>query len=110
MAKTGQISNVSDATLKKHIRAVSALKHTLETAQGEYRAALKAAKTEGINTGQLIAAMAAKKREVEDVHGDLKDYVRYLALFDMPVEQLDLFGAKIVGDEDEGDEDPETGE
>ena len=86
-------NNVSDATLQKHIRAISGLKQTLESAQGDYRAALKSAKRDGVNTGQLIAAMGAKKRELEDVQSDLRQYVRYLGLLNMPVVQLDLFHA-----------------
>lgn len=92
-ALVDRASNVSDATLQKHIRAVSGFKETLETANAEYRASLKAAKKEGVNTGELIKAMAAKKRELEDVGRDLKQYVRYLGLMNMPVRQLDLFGA-----------------
>ena len=86
-------SNVSDATLQKHIRVIAGLKTTLDSAQGDYRAALKAAKREGVNTGQLIAAMGAKKRELEDVQSDLKQYIRYLGLLNMPVVQLELFHA-----------------
>ena len=106
MAKrlTTAASNVSDATIQKHIRAITGLKTDLDSAQGDYRAALKAAKTAGINTGQLIAAMAAKKREVEDVKGDFRSYLRYLQLCEVPI-QLDMFGAaaaKTADDEDEG--------
>lgn len=107
-------SNVSDATLQKHIRAISGFKTTLESAQGEYRAALKAAKSDGVNTGQLIAAFSAKKREAEDVTGDLRQYLRYLALLNMPMTQGDLFAGAADAEPDDGDaegsEDGEGGE
>jgi predicted DNA-binding ribbon-helix-helix protein len=113
MAKSlvSKASNVSDATLQKHIRAISGLKTTLESAQGEYRAGLKAAKAEGVNTGMLIAALAAKRREPEDVNGDLRNYVRYLALLNMPVHQLDLFASANVKVHDvPDDEESEAGD
>lgn len=96
-------SNVPDAVIQKHIRAVSGLKTNLETAQGEYRAGLKAAKTAGINTGQLIAAMAAKKRELEDVQGDFRAYVRYLHLLEVRV-QADMFEDVATVDEEPEEE------
>jgi predicted DNA-binding ribbon-helix-helix protein/ribosome modulation factor len=95
MAKplVSKASNVSDSTLQKHIRAISSLKTTLDSAQGEYRSALKAAKAEGVKTAMLIAALAAKRRDADDVTSDLRDYVRYLALLNMPVHQMDLFAS-----------------
>ena len=84
--------NLTDGTIQKHIRAITGLKAALDSANGEYRAAVKAAKSDGVKTSQLLAAMSAKKREQEDVTSDLRDYVRYLGLFNMPVTQMDLFG------------------
>lgn len=106
-------SNVSDSTLQKHIRAISGLKEALESAQGEYRAGLKAAKSDGVRTSMLIAAFSAKKREIEDVQADHRDYIRYCALMNMPIIQLEMFGTPpkkgSEPDADE-DEDPEAAE
>jgi hypothetical protein len=86
-------TNVTDATIRKHVQALTGLKLSADSAHAEYRAGLKAAKRDGINTGQFIAAMGAKKREIEDVTADLRNYVRYLSLVNMPVTQTDLFGS-----------------
>lgn len=93
-------SNVTDARLQKHIRAISGFKVALDSAQGEYRAGLKAAKTDGINTGQLIAAMAAKKRELDEVKTDFRAFMRYMAVLDMPLHQMDMFGGSGGDDPD----------
>lgn len=106
-------SNVSDSTLQKHIRAISGLKIALDSAQGEYRAALKSAKSEGVRTSMLIAAFQSKKREIEDVEADLRDYVRYCALMNMPLVQMEMFAAppnKGSQPADDDDDDPEAAE
>ena len=101
MAKplVSKASNVLDNTINKHIRLLTALKEEADqlaadatSAKGKYRAGLKAAKADGLNTEMLVKAMNDKKREQEDVTADLKSYVRYLALVNMPVTQMDLFG------------------
>ena len=92
MAQRLVASNIADKTIIKHVRALTTSKEALETAQGAYRAALKLAKGDGLKTGLLIQAMAARKRELEDVQSDLRDYTRYLGLLDMPM-QPDLFAA-----------------
>jgi hypothetical protein len=85
-------SNVSDNTLQKHIKALAAAKEALDEANGEYRAKLKAAKADGCNQKSLIAALTSRKRDVEAVRLDLRDYVRYLGLLSMAMTQQDLFG------------------
>jgi hypothetical protein len=65
----------------------------MEEASGVYRRAVKKAKQDGVNTRQLAAALAAKKHDVDKVRGNLRDYVRYLSLVNMPVHQGDLFGS-----------------
>lgn len=91
-------SNVSDVEIQKHIRLVSTAKEELNTANGAYRATLKAAKTAGINQKQLIAALAETKRDFEQFRVDQRDFYRYCALLKMPVEQLDLFSAGAAND------------
>jgi hypothetical protein len=85
-------SNVSDGTLQKHIKFVTAARELLDTANSDYRTALKAAKSDGINQKQLLAALQSKKRDIDAVRLDLRDYVRYLGLCSMAMTQQDLFG------------------
>jgi ribosome modulation factor len=94
----GSKSNVTDATLQKHIQSVSAAKEALDEANSEYRAKLKAAKADGVNQKQLVAALLSRKRDVEAVRLDLRDYVRYLGLCAMRMTQQDLFGDKDQND------------
>jgi ribosome modulation factor len=102
-------TNVPDAVIQKHVRLLTGLKLSADSAHAEYRAGLKAAKSDGINTGQIIAAMGAKKRELEDVVADMKNYVRYLSLVNMPVTQTDLFGSS-TNQPDDSDDEGEDGE
>jgi hypothetical protein len=64
-----------------------------DEAAGVYRRAIKKAKQDGVNTKQMIAALAAKKHDVDKVRGNLRDYVRYLSVINMPMHQQDLFAA-----------------
>jgi hypothetical protein len=84
--------NVPDAVIQKFIREVSGAREALDTANGEYRAALKAAKGAGINQKQLLAAMADARRDPGQVAIDDRDHARYRALLHMPVHQMELFG------------------
>jgi ribosome modulation factor len=93
--------NVSDATIQKHIRQLTelkseadSLKDQAKSANGHYRAGVKAAKDAGINTDQMIQAMKDKQREASDVIADMRDYIRLIALLNMPVTQMDLFGTE----------------
>lgn len=112
-ALTDKASNVSDGTIKQHIREVTTLKEAAESAHGEYRAALKAAKADGVDTKELTEALKARKREPEDVVRSLHTRIRYLALVNIPVHQMDLFGGAasigpaVVADEDLNEEDAE---
>jgi ribosome modulation factor len=113
-ALTDKASNVSDATINKHIRTVTSLKAAADSAHGEYRAALKAAKTDGVDTKELTEALKAKRLEPEDVVRSLHTRIRYLALVNIPVHQMDLFGgavsvgtAALVPDDDLSEEDAE---
>ena len=89
-------SNVSDAVVRKHIRAVSAAKEAVDSANGAYRAALKAAKTDGVNQGALTAALADRRKDEPQVILNLRDRVRYLALLNFPTEQLDMFAGTAL--------------
>lgn len=85
-------SNIADAVVQKFIREVSGAREALETANGAYRATLKAAKGAGINQKQLLAAMADARRDPDQVAIDDRDHARYRALLNMPVHQMELFG------------------
>ncbi len=72
----------SDATFFKHFRLVSEAKTQLEEMQGIYRSRLKAAKTDGIMQGELIGAMAARRKQPDEVVLRLKTRIRYLTLLE----------------------------
>jgi ribosome modulation factor len=98
-------SNVPDAVVQKHIRIISAAKEELDAANGEYRAKLKAAKSDGINQKQLLAALLAKRRDEDRVQADLRDYIRYCGLAMVSLKQADLFEetSKGAAPEDQDD-------
>lgn len=85
-------SNVPDAIVQKFIREISGAKETLDSANGEYRSVLKAAKEAGIDQKQLLVAMADARRDPEQVALDDRNHARYRALLNMPVHQMEMFG------------------
>jgi hypothetical protein len=85
-------TNVPDAVIQKFIREISGAREALDSANGEYRATIKAAKGAGINQRQLLAALKHSRRDPEQVAIDDRDLARYRALLNMPVHQLSLFG------------------
>jgi hypothetical protein len=90
-------SNVTDETIRKHMRICSDAKAAVEEANGRYRAFLKAAKLDGVNQGQMIAVMADRKRDTDRVEADLRDRLRMMRLFDMPTTQIELLFGAVAG-------------
>ena len=85
-------SNVTDETIQKYQREYSLQKRKCEEETGVLRAILKRAKADGVNTKTVIAVHQAGKQELDVVVADLRDAIRYMALRNMPVTQMDLFG------------------
>lgn len=93
MAKslTNKTSNVPNEAVLRHRREVSDSKRFLQEAQGHYRATLKRAKSEGINTRALIEVIETRKQEPETVAAHYRDVFRYATIEQAPfVSQLDL--------------------
>lgn len=85
-------TNVPDAVVQKFIREISGAREALDSANGEYRAVLKAAKGAGVNQKQLLTALQHSRRDPEQVAIDDRDLARYRALLNMPIHQMELFG------------------
>jgi hypothetical protein len=95
-----QHNAASDATFLKHLRIVAAEKTTLDEQNAIYRSKLKAAKSDGVDTAELIATLAARKKEPADVIASMKKRVRYLELVGIPVgTQLGLFQKPTLSEE-----------
>jgi hypothetical protein len=92
MAKTPENPNVSDETVLGIMREYALQRRKCDEENGVLRSILKRGKSAGINTKQLIAAHQATKLEPDVVLRDLRDYIRYCALRNMPTTQTDLFG------------------
>jgi hypothetical protein len=76
----------------KHYRTVIDAREALDTANGIYRAALKSAKSDGINQTEMLAAIKCKKMQPEDVENALRARLRYMEWLGMPIgTQLGLF-------------------
>jgi hypothetical protein len=85
--------NVTDGSFLKHLRLCSDAKTALDETNGVYRAKLKAAKTDGIDTSALISVMRARKKEPADVAEAMQKRIRYLTLAGIPLgTQFALFG------------------
>lgn len=85
-------SNVTDETITKHVNACSQKKNALESAQGEYRAALKSAKAEGVSTSAIVWFLGARKRDVEDIDRETVERTRIAKVMGLPIgTQLGIF-------------------
>ncbi len=77
----------------KHYALISQAKERLESAQGSYRATIKAAKNDGVPTAALLAAMREKKMDPDAIALRDREMVRMRALVGVPMNQLDMFSA-----------------
>ena len=102
---TGHNSEAGKGQFLAFFREAGAAKRELEELQGKYRSILKRAKSEGVNTKQLVAAMALRKQDPDDVAKDQRDLVNYMRWIGLPIgSQAELFGD---GDADENTTDTE---
>lgn len=91
LSQTDQ-SNVTNDAILDWLRQYQQQRRACDEANGVLRSLLKRAKGEGINTRALISTVTASKLDPDIVQRDLKDQIRYMALRNMPVHQIDLFG------------------
>lgn len=78
------------------MRQYQTQKRRCEEENGVLRNIVKRAKSDGINTKEMIAVVALSKLDPDQVQADLRDRVRYMALRRMPVIQVELFGGLDV--------------
>lgn len=86
-------TNVTDETITRHVNICAAAKSDLESAQGEYRAALKSAKSAGLSTRAITWYLAAKKREADDIIAEMNERARIANVMELLPHgtQLDMF-------------------
>jgi hypothetical protein len=89
-------SNVPDAVIQNHLQICGRAKSDVDEANGRHRAALKQAKAAGVNQRMLTAVLRDVRKDADVITINLRDYIRYRALMDMPVSQADLFGMLSV--------------
>lgn len=88
---SGTTSNVSDDTLRKHIRLVAIAKRESEEANGRLRARMKEAKSDGCSTEAILFGIDAKRREEGTVIQALRDKIRVLNVMKVEVDANVLF-------------------
>jgi ribosome modulation factor len=79
------LSNVPDATLKRHLNACRKLKADVDTATGAYRAGVKAAKADGVPPEDIAWYVKTRKREQEDVNAELRRRARIADVMSMDI-------------------------
>jgi hypothetical protein len=85
-------SNVTDDTIRKHVVACGEKKTALESAQGEYRASLKAAKSDGVSQSAIAWYLRARKLNVEDIDRETRERTRIAKIMLLPIgTQLGFF-------------------
>jgi hypothetical protein len=99
-------SGVADATIRKHCLRAAELKASVDKAQGEYRAALKAAKSDGVDPGVVTWYLRTKKRELQEVDFETRQRNRVAIIMKLPIGvQLGLFdNGKTVASIVEGEQ------
>lgn len=81
---TREHSGISNDEELVHARAIQRFAREKDSATGRYRAAVKAAKSAGCNVEKLLAAIAAKRQEPDEVVMGLRDFVHYSQLLGIP--------------------------
>lgn len=85
-------SGVPDATIRKHCLRAAELRTAVDKSQGEYRAALKAAKSDGVDPGVITWYLRTKKRELQEVDFETRQRNRVAIVMKLPIGvQLGLF-------------------
>lgn len=86
-----QSNAISNDSIAEWVRKIAPAKRKVQEANGVYRALLKKADSDGMNTKALIRAMNNKKKEVEEIATDLRDELRYMAVMRMPIAASDIY-------------------
>lgn len=73
---------------------IAEVQDELKSKVGGRRALLKAAKKAGIDRDVLLRIIAERQREDAEVIDEERTYIRYRAILNMPIHQLDLFPAE----------------
>jgi hypothetical protein len=84
------ILKVGRAIIRKDVEIEEA-SDVLKSLVGERRNMVKAAKKQGMPKDALLRVIRDRKRETDEVVAEERQYVRLMALFNMPIEQMELF-------------------
>lgn len=98
MAERKTTNGPSDDDISEFIRTYRTQRRATDEANGVLRSIVKRAKSAGVNTKEMIAAVMATKLDPEVVAADMRDRIRYLALVRMPITQVDLFEGLVLND------------
>lgn len=104
-ARAKATANVGDDTIVAAVMECGGLKTALESAQGEYRAALKKWEERGVDAADIAWFLKTKKRDVQDVEAEVRRRNRIMRAMAYPLgSQLGLFedgesvATKVDGD------------
>jgi ribosome modulation factor len=89
------LTNVPDATLRKHLRECHRRKTEIERVTGEYRSAVKAAKADGIDPADVAWYVRTRKRDSADIDAELRRRARIAAALELDI----LLQAALFPDE-----------
>jgi ribosome modulation factor len=84
-------SSASNDSAAEWMRLYRTQRRKCDEEQGVLRNIVKRAKTDGMNTKAMIAAIAATKLDPEVVAADLRDEIRYMTIVRIPIHQAELF-------------------
>lgn len=86
------MGNVSDETIQEKLGIVLAARVKLNSAQGEYRAAVKACRAVGLEPADVTWYVASRARDVRDIDAATRRRTRLAAVMGLPIgSQLGLF-------------------
>ena len=89
------VSNVSNEVIASYAIEVDRAQRDIDEASGRKRAVLKQAKSDGIKTKVLLAAIRMKKQDPDEVASEMRDAIRYANIIAPGVRltQAELFSA-----------------
>ena len=79
-------------TERNYLRELISSKQEVDVYVGIHRNVVKQAKKAGINTKKMLEAISAHEVSLPETITNVKDYIRYCAMLNMPVTQVELFG------------------
>lgn len=86
-------SNVSNEAIAQFAIEAGTAQREIDEATGRKRAVLKRAKAAGVDTKALLAALALKRRDPDDVLTEQRNIIRYAGIIapHLPMSQAELF-------------------